>query len=181
MKNTPKASVAQRLAMENYSRNYYSRLKGLTMNNYSQRYCRLTTKKKPNITKGETGAVDASHQSSTAPHGLGSLAHGVEATTIRDSAPDGSVAGALEVDLDRAGVVQEPDDVGASRGTVREGSRRYAQGRSVSDLAQPPEAVARLASDVCTGGKDGGAEVAKPKVGGDQGVVGGEETLALRS
>ena len=53
----------------------------------------------------------------------------------RDGVPGGSVAGGLEVDLDRDGVVQEPDDVGTTRGRVRGVSRRGVQWRAVSDLA----------------------------------------------
>ena len=52
-----------------------------------------------------------------------------------DGVPGGSVASWLEVDLDRAGVVQEPDDVGTTRGRVRGGSRRDFRWRAVSDLA----------------------------------------------
>ena len=43
--------------------------------------------------------------------------------------PRGSVAGGLEVDLDRAWVVQELDDVEATRGGVRGGAPRDVQWR----------------------------------------------------
>ena len=51
----------------------------------------------------------------------------------------------------------------------------------MSNLAQPPEAVARFVLDVGPGGEDGRGEVAEPYVGGDKRVAGGEEGLALRS
>ena len=38
------------------------------------------------------------------------------------------VVGGLEVDRDRAGVVQDPDDVGAIRGRVRGGSEETSSG-----------------------------------------------------
>ena len=85
----------------------------------------------------------------------------------------------MEVDLDRARIVQEPNDVAAARGGVREAGRRSVRGRAVGNLAQPPEAVARLVPDVCPGGEGGSAEVAEPEVAGDQGVAGGEENFAL--
>ena len=92
-----------------------------------------------------------------------------------------SVASWMEVDLDRAGVVHEPDDVGATRGRVRGVPRRDVRWSAMSDLAEPQEAVTCLVPDVCPVGEGGGAEIAKPKVAGDQGVAGGKEELALRS
>ena len=51
----------------------------------------------------------------------------------------------------------------------------------MSNLAEPPEADARLIPDVCSGEEGGGAEVSETKAAGDQGVAGGEEDLALGS
>ena len=51
----------------------------------------------------------------------------------------------------------------------------------MSDLAQPPEAVACLVTDVCPGGGGACADVAEPEIAGDQGVDGGGEDLALSS
>ena len=51
----------------------------------------------------------------------------------------------------------------------------------MGNLAQPPEAVARLLPDVCPGGESDYANVAELKVAEDQGVAGGELDLALRS
>ena len=87
-----------------------------------------------------------------------------------DGVPGSSVAGEPEGGLDRVLVVQEPDDVGVAREWVREGSQRDVPGRTVSDLAGPPEAITRLVPDVCPGGDHGGAQIAKPKVTGDQGA-----------
>ena len=87
----------------------------------------------------------------------------------------------MEVDLGRAGVVQEPDDVGAARGRVRGAVRRSVRARAESDLAQSPETFARLVQDVFPGGEGGCAEVAEPEVARDQGVAGGERDLAQRS
>ena len=52
-----------------------------------------------------------------------------------DGVPGGGVASWLEVDLDRAGVVQQPDDVGTTRARVQKDSRRDVRWRAVSDLA----------------------------------------------
>ena len=52
-----------------------------------------------------------------------------------DGVPGCSVAGWLEVDLNRAGVVQEPDDIRATRGGVRGISQGGAQWHAVSYLA----------------------------------------------
>ena len=98
-----------------------------------------------------------------------------------DGVPGGSVASWLEFDLDGAGVIQVPDDVGTTRGRARKVSRRDVRWRAVSDLACPPAAVTCLVPDVYTGGEVGIAQTAKPKVAGDQGVAGREEELALRS
>ena len=89
--------------------------------------------------------------------------------------PAGSVASWLEVDHDRAGVVQEPDDVGTTRRRVRGDSRRDVRWRVVGDLAYSPEAVTCLVPDVCPGEEGGVAQISNPKVAGDQSVAGGEK------
>ena len=52
----------------------------------------------------------------------------LKAPQFRDGVPGGRLVGGLEVDRDRAGVVQDPDDVGATRGRVRGGSEETSSG-----------------------------------------------------
>ena len=48
-------------------------------------------------------------------------------------------------------------------------------------FAEPPQAVASLVPQMCSGVKYGGAEGAEPEIAGDERVAGGEEDLTFRS
>ena len=85
----------------------------------------------------------------------------------------GGVACRLEVDLDGSRVIDEPNDVGVVRRGVR--------GGTISDFAEPPQAVASLVPQMCPGRKYGGAEGAEPEVARDERVAGGEEEFIFRS